>query len=105
VIVLRSEKRPRFGKLQCERPYLHVQGPVGRYMGEGVEQEPIAAYRPRDHQAKGSMCPSDVQHSKASDLVQEELMTLHGVVRPRINIVLIVRVKLVADSYCKLFWI
>jgi hypothetical protein len=44
--------------------------------GEGSGQEAIAMYRTRDHQAKGSMCPSDVRHSKASDVVQEELMSL-----------------------------
>jgi hypothetical protein len=37
----------------------------------GAEQKPIAAYRPpRDHQAKDNMYPSEVRHSKESDLVQ-----------------------------------
>jgi hypothetical protein len=59
--------------------------------GEGAEQEPIAAYHPHDHQAKSHVCPSKVRHSKANALVQEELMTIHGVLQPRMNIVLIVR--------------
>jgi hypothetical protein len=39
------------------------------------------------------MCPSEVRHSTTSDLVQEELMSLHGVLQPRIDIVLIVRCR------------
>jgi hypothetical protein len=61
--------------------------------GEGAEQEPIAAYRTRDRQAKNIMCPSEVQYSKANEIVQEELMSLHGVLHARMNIVLIVRCR------------
>jgi hypothetical protein len=43
----------------------------------------------RDHQAKSGVYPSEVRHSKANDLVQEELMSLYGVLQPRMNIVLI----------------
>jgi hypothetical protein len=49
--------------------------------GEGAEQEPIMAYRTRDHQAKSDVCPSKVRHSIANDLDQEELMSLHGVLQ------------------------
>jgi hypothetical protein len=59
--------------------------------GEGAEQGPIAAYRTRDHKAKSCMCPSEVRHIKANDLVQKELLSLHGVLQPRMNIVLIVK--------------
>jgi hypothetical protein len=57
--------------------------------GEGAEQDPIAAYRTRDHQSKSGVCPSEVRHGKANG--QEELMSLNGVLQPRMNIVLIMR--------------
>jgi hypothetical protein len=59
--------------------------------GEGAKQELIGAYRTRHYQAKSGVCPSEVRHRKANDLVQEELMSLHHVLQPRMNIVLIVR--------------
>jgi hypothetical protein len=39
------------------------------------------------------MCPSEVRHSKASDLAEEELMSLHGVLLSRMKIVLIKRCR------------
>jgi hypothetical protein len=38
--------------------------------GGSAEQEPIAAYRTRDHQAQSRMCSSEGRHGKANDLVQ-----------------------------------
>jgi hypothetical protein len=49
--------------------------------------------RTRDHRAKSSVCPSEVRHSKANHIVQEEFMSLHGVLQPRMKIVLVVRCR------------